>query len=95
MHPICGDRGSQASPHFRGFPCGRILGGSERPREEIRVKEVSFQYAADRPYALDCVNLRIPARATVGIVGANGSGKTTLMDVIAGLLVPTAGELRS
>jgi HlyD family secretion protein len=66
----------------------------QRPQEEIRVKEVSFQYAPDRPLALDCVNLRIPARAAVGLVGANGSGKTTLMDLIAGLLVPTAGELQ-
>jgi ABC-type multidrug transport system fused ATPase/permease subunit len=38
--------------------------------------------------------LRIPARATIALVGANGSGKTTLMDLIAGLLVPTTGELR-
>jgi ABC-type multidrug transport system fused ATPase/permease subunit len=66
----------------------------QRPREEIRVKEVSFQYAADRPRVLDCVDLRIPVRATVGLVGMNGSGKTTLMDLIAGLLVPTAGELQ-
>ena len=29
----------------------------------------------------------------VGIVGSNGSGKTTLMDVLAGLLTPTSGEL--
>jgi ATP-binding cassette, subfamily B, bacterial PglK len=66
----------------------------QRPREEILVKEVAFQYAADRPRALDGVSLRIPARATVGLVGTNGSGKTTLMDLIAGLLVPTAGELQ-
>ncbi|MGB6307222.1 MAG: ATP-binding cassette domain-containing protein, partial [Steroidobacteraceae bacterium] len=39
------------------------------------------------------VSLRIPARATVGIVGANGSGKSTLMDVIAGLLVPDTGKV--
>jgi HlyD family secretion protein len=67
---------------------------AQRPREEIRVKGVSFQYATDRSPALDDVNLTIPARATVGLVGANGSGKTTLMDLIAGLLVPTAGELQ-
>jgi HlyD family secretion protein len=64
------------------------------PREQINVKGVSFHYAAGRCRALDCVNIVIPARATVGLVGANGSGKTTLMDVIAGLLVPTAGEVQ-
>jgi ATP-binding cassette, subfamily B, bacterial PglK len=66
----------------------------QRPREQISVNGVSFHYAAGRSRALDCVNLIIPARATVGLVGANGSGKTTLMDVIAGLLVPTIGELQ-
>jgi ABC-type bacteriocin/lantibiotic exporter with double-glycine peptidase domain len=80
-----------------GFPQASRLPDSwwqQRPREEILIKEVSFQYGAGRPRALDCVDLRIPARRTVGFVGANGSGKTTLMDLIAGLLVPTAGELR-
>jgi len=65
-----------------------------RPREEIWLKEVSFRYSPERAPALEGINLRIPARATVGIVGANGSGKTTLMDLIAGLLTPTTGELQ-
>jgi HlyD family secretion protein len=64
-----------------------------RPRDEIRLKEVSFQYAMDRAPTLVGANLRIPARSMIGIVGANGSGKTTLMDLIAGLLTPTSGEL--
>ena len=37
--------------------------------------------------------MRIPARCAVGLVGANGSGKTTLIDLIAGLLVPSAGHV--
>jgi HlyD family secretion protein len=66
----------------------------QRPREEIRFKDVSFQYAPDRRWALESVDLRIAARSTVGFVGANGSGKTTLMDLLAGLLLPTKGELQ-
>jgi len=63
------------------------------PREEIRFKNVSFQYAPERRWALEGVDLRIAARSMVGFVGANGSGKTTLMDLLAGLLLPTKGEL--
>jgi ABC-type multidrug transport system fused ATPase/permease subunit len=66
----------------------------ERPREDILLEGLSFQYAKDRPPALEGVDLRIPAGAVVGLVGANGSGKTTLVDLIAGLLTPTAGTMR-
>ena len=78
---------SAGDPRYAGHSWRR------RPREEIRLEEVSFQYATDRAHALDGANLRIPAHSMVGIVGANGSGKTTLMDVIAGLLTPTSGRL--
>jgi ATP-binding cassette, subfamily B, bacterial PglK len=64
-----------------------------RPREEIRLQEVSFEYGVDRARALVGINMRIPARSMIGIVGANGCGKTTLMDLIAGLLTPTSGEV--
>jgi ABC-type bacteriocin/lantibiotic exporter with double-glycine peptidase domain len=63
------------------------------PQEEIRLEEVSFRYGIDQPWALRAVSLRIPARATVGIVGVNGSGKTTLVDVIVGLLAPSEGRV--
>ncbi len=64
-----------------------------RPRQDIRLRDISFQYAPDRPWVLRGVSLRIPARATVAIVGANGAGKSTLVDVIAGLLVPATGRV--
>jgi len=81
------------SPAFASNPFSAGHRWRDRPREEIRLKEVSFQYGMDRAHALIGANLRIPARSMVGIVGANGSGKTTLMDLIAGLLTPTLGEL--
>jgi HlyD family secretion protein len=64
-----------------------------RPQQEIRLEEVSFRYAADQPWALRGVSLRVPARAAVGIVGVNGSGKTTLVDVVVGLLAPSEGRV--
>ena len=62
-----------------------------RPAREILLKEVSYRYAPDRAWALLDMSLRIPARTTVGIVGANGAGKSTLVDLVAGLLTPSAG----
>ena len=64
------------------------------PREYIRIKEVSFGYMTGKPLAVDCIEMLIPANTSVAIVGANGSGKTTLVDLVAGLLVPTKGEVQ-
>jgi ATP-binding cassette, subfamily B, bacterial PglK len=60
----------------------------------LELSQVSFAYAqAERP-TLRAVDLVIPARTTVGIVGGTGAGKTTLVDLVLGLLKPDSGEIR-
>ena len=44
--------------------------------------------------ALDGVDLEARAGAVTALVGPNGSGKTTLLLILAGLLVPDAGQVR-
>lgn len=45
--------------------------------------------------ALNGLNLKIYQGEKVGIVGKNGSGKTTLLKIIAGITVPSSGEITS
>ncbi len=45
------------------------------------------------PPALDDLTADIPAGCMVGIMGPDAAGKTTLMRLLAGLLLPTAGEV--
>jgi ABC-type polysaccharide/polyol phosphate transport system ATPase subunit len=46
-------------------------------------------------WALRDVDLEVAPGRTVGVIGSNGSGKTTLLQVLAGVLVPTSGQVRT
>ncbi len=63
--------------------------GKEPVRGEIEFRDVQVEYAAGE--ALSSADLRIPAGATVAIVGHTGSGKSTLVSLIPRLLDPTRG----
>src|SRR5580698_9692788 len=43
---------------------------------------------------LSDVSLSVGPATCLGVVGPNGVGKSTLLQILAGLLVPTAGEVR-
>jgi ABC-type polysaccharide/polyol phosphate transport system ATPase subunit len=45
-------------------------------------------------YALRDVSFTIRQGETVGIVGRNGSGKSTILKLIAGVMAPSAGDVR-
>jgi ABC-type multidrug transport system fused ATPase/permease subunit len=87
---LCGDEVSSS-------PAAAMTAGGPADSLELRnslvLNNVSFHYeGADGP-ALSDVNLEIRRNQTVGLVGRTGAGKTTLVDVILGLLEPTAGQM--
>jgi ATP-binding cassette subfamily B protein len=59
----------------------------------IQLENVSYRYPLGQGDALHGVTLRLPAGATVAIVGDNGAGKTTLVKLLAGLYLPTEGRI--
>ncbi|MCW5890271.1 MAG: ABC transporter ATP-binding protein [bacterium] len=61
--------------------------------ETLDLRHVDFTYDGAEQAALQGVSLTIRRGESVGIVGATGSGKTTLVDVLTGLLAPTAGAI--
>jgi ABC-type multidrug transport system fused ATPase/permease subunit len=63
-------------------------------KKEIVLNNIHFKYPKASRTALKDINLTIPAKSTIGLVGVTGSGKTTLVDVILGLLVPEKGTLK-
>lgn len=61
--------------------------------QEIRLQGVSFRYSPDGPWVLRDLDLRIGCGERIGIVGETGSGKSTLVDLLMGLLEPSAGSV--
>ncbi len=58
----------------------------------IRVRNLGVNYGNE--IALNNVNLVIPQNKTCAIIGPSGCGKTTLLYTMAGLLLPSSGEVQ-
>ncbi|HOK34223.1 MAG TPA: ABC transporter ATP-binding protein, partial [Fervidobacterium sp.] len=61
----------------------------------VIARELSKIYGSNesKVIALDTVNLTISKGEIVAIFGPSGSGKTTLLNLLAGLDVPTSGQV--
>lgn len=63
---------------------------------EVVVRHVSKQFPGEDPdvgLALHNVNFTVSTNEFVTIVGRSGCGKSTMLNIIAGLLTPTEGEV--
>ena len=62
---------------------------------KLEVKDIKKDYKrGDRTFsAVKDVNLTVGSGDFISIAGHSGSGKSTLLNLIAGLLVPTSGEI--
>jgi ATP-binding cassette subfamily B protein len=60
---------------------------------DIKLNNLSFQYAKQSPMVLKGVDITIAKGSRVGFIGSTGSGKSTLVDVAMSLLQPTQGSL--
>ncbi len=60
----------------------------------IECRDVHFRYNKDESrYALQAINITIPAKQMTAFVGRSGAGKSTLIDLLMGLNEPESGQV--
>ena len=59
----------------------------------INLKNIHYNYPNTSRTTLKDINICIPAKSTVALIGTTGSGKTTTADIILGLLEAQRGTL--
>lgn len=60
-------------------------------KKSLNLIDIEYKYPESNKPALKNINIIIPAKSKIGIIGATGSGKTTLIDIILGILKPQKG----
>jgi ABC-type multidrug transport system fused ATPase/permease subunit len=61
---------------------------------ELSLTNITYHYPATTLPALDGRSIKIRKGKSIGFIGSSGSGKSTLIDVILGLLTPSAGHVK-
>jgi ATP-binding cassette subfamily C protein len=76
-------------------PAAGAGGGVEPIRftRSLAFERVAYAYAGGGEAVLSGVELTIARGESIGIVGPSGAGKSTLVDLLLGLLEPTAGRI--
>lgn len=62
-------------------------------KKDIIFKDIFFSYEKNNKVILENFNFKFELGKVVGILGQSGKGKSTVCKLIAGLLVPTEGEI--
>ena len=72
----------------------QVIGSKHLPlRQGIRFDRVYFSYGPNQPNVLKGLDLEVLRGERIGLIGSTGSGKSTMVDLLMGLLVPSAGRI--
>ncbi|RXT05689.1 ABC transporter ATP-binding protein [Ammoniphilus sp. CFH 90114] len=60
---------------------------------QVELRNISLTFSKESPPVLDQINLELNQGEFVSMIGRSGCGKTSLLQLMAGLLSPTSGEV--
>jgi ABC-type multidrug transport system fused ATPase/permease subunit len=85
---------SQIKPATNKFNTSKKERSYLSPKKQISLENISFRYPGKEELVLNQMNMSIPVKQVIGIVGPSGSGKSTLVDILLGLIEPQKGFLK-
>ncbi|WP_376691985.1 ABC transporter ATP-binding protein [Wenzhouxiangella sp. EGI_FJ10409] len=59
----------------------------------IELRNIHYRYPGANTDAIKGIDISVPVGTRIGLVGSTGAGKTTIVDIVLGLLRPSAGEM--
>ena len=78
---------------LEAYSAEREVEARVRLTKRLEFRDLVYRYPGSEVPTLNRMSFTIPAGSKVGIVGSTGSGKTTTVDIILGLLRPSAGSV--
>jgi len=66
-----------------------------RTQQIMEVKDLKFSYNGKEPYLINGLSFTLNRHDKICIIGKNGKGKTTLSKLLAGLLKPVGGSVKT
>lgn len=73
---------------------GKVYTIYRRPEDRLKQMLIRWERFYEEYWAVRDVSLTVKRGETVGIIGRNGSGKSTMLQMICGILQPSAGNLK-
>ena len=74
-----------------------ILEESSKPKlvfkESIKLENIELPYKEDKANVVKKINIKFNKNESVAIIGKSGTGKSTILNLISGLIKPTAGKI--
>jgi ABC-type bacteriocin/lantibiotic exporter with double-glycine peptidase domain len=62
-------------------------------KNNLLIKNLHFKHEGSNHFLFKNINLKIPFKNIIGVIGDSGSGKTTFIDLILGLIKPNKGSI--
>jgi len=60
----------------------------------MTVEDLSFGFSGDSPKLIDGLTFGVGKKDRIAVIGKNGKGKTTLLNLLAGEMSPTSGDVK-